>query len=246
MNFQPSTDILTCGIRTTYEQNPDNAQDAIEKYLLKELHYVNFTDRQQVINDLITRFTCNHHSSETIPNVDDDQLLRFFSLLLGHPVDKGELEAEIIQQRLTQALTTIFETLNQLIRTINLTLLEDGQSQETIRFLIGEQLDGSRDITTLEEHLDQIKTAFVTSHRAFKRSVQITVEKILDELDPDSFQETGHSGFKIGLLRKADSFDRYSKSFQDCRKWFDSGRCMQDFLRTFEKQCTEISKLSRR
>lgn len=246
MNSQPSIESLRCGTRTIFEQNPDNAQDAIEIYLLKELHYLNLTDRRQVIDDLITQFTVNHHSHESTPNIEDDQLLRFCSLLLGYSIDKGELENAILQQRLAKALTTIFETLNQLIRTINLTLLEDGQTHETIRFLIGEQLDGSRDMTTLDEHLGQIKTAFVTSHRAFKRSVQITVEKILDELDPNSFHETSNSGFKIGLLRKADAFERYNKSYQDCRKWFDSGRCMQDFLRTFEKQCTEISKLSRR
>ncbi len=246
MSSQSYIDSIAEDVSTIYQKNPTCAQDAIETYLLREFGHKTSHERQQAIDVLITRFAESKVSILTKHSFDDDQLLRFCSLLLGHPIEKGELEVEELQQRLTKALTTIFEILNQLIRTINLTLLEDNQSQETIRFLIGEQLEGNQDMKTLEEHLDQIRTAFVTSHRAFKRSVQITVEKILDELDPEKVCQTDSSGFKIGAFRKADAYDNYCKSYKDCHLWFESGRCMQEFLRTFEKQCAEMSKISRR
>lgn len=246
MNSLPSTTSLADGIRTIYKQDTANAPSAIEEYLLQQLNHTSVVQRQQVIKDLVTHFAGTQPAPLPSTSFDDDQLLRFCSLLLGHPVEKIDLRAGALQQRLTDALTAIFETLNQLIRTINLTLLEDGQTQETIRFLIGEQLDGSRDTTSLEEHLDQIRTAFVTSHRAFKMAMQITVEKILAELDPDTLTKLDDSSFRFGPMRKADSFDRYGKTFKECRQWFESGRCMEDFLRTFEKQCSTMARNPRR
>jgi predicted component of type VI protein secretion system len=159
-------------------------------------------------------------------------------------VQETDLTDGTIQQRLTEALTTIFETLNQLIRTINLTLLEDGQTQETIRVLIGEQIGGSRDAASLKEHLNQIRTAFVSSHRAFKTAMQITVEKILTELDPEAQTEKDEGGFKFNPLRKADAYKRYTHTYKECRQWFDSGRCMEEFLRAFEKQCAATAQNS--
>lgn len=240
MNFPPNTTSLAATIRGIYNQDSVNAPAAIEAFLDQELSRHNTEKKLQKLEDLAAHFAPPQPTPLPFPH-DDDQLLRFCSLLLGHPVEMTDLNSEALQQRLTEALTIIFETLNQLIRTINLTLLADGQTEKTIRVLIGEQLDANRDTTSLKEHLDQIKTAFVTSHRAFKRAMEITVEKILSELDPEALTAKDEGGFKFNPLRKADSFNRYEKTFKECRQWFDSGRCMEDFLRNFEKQCATMA-----
>lgn len=242
MNSLPDTTAIADTIRTLYEQDVTDGASAIKTFLNHELSQFNEAQKQQTIKKLVTHFSESKLSQPSFSPFDDDQLLRFCSLLLGHPVDAVDLKAEALQLRLTEALTIIFETLNQLIRTINLTLLDDGQNQETIRFLIGEQLDGSRDNTSLKEQLDKIQTAFVTSHRAFKKAMQITVEKILTELDPDTLTGNSNNSAKFNPLRKVDGFNRYKKSYEQCLQWVDSGRCMESFLRNFEKQCATMAK----
>jgi len=241
MNRSQRTDTLADGIRSLYTENTADAETAIEEYLLQELQPFDDATRQEVLSELITRFPETMHPAGNDLSRSDRQFLYFCSLLLGHPVESTELGTGALQQRLTQSLTTIFEALNQLTRAINLTLLEESQTQETIRFLIGEQLDGESGTKPLEKHLDQIKDAFVTSHRAFKMAAQITVQKILDDLSPEAMVED-QKGFKFGPLRKAEAFDRYSTTFNNFRQWFESGQCMQEFFRTFEKQCHEISR----
>lgn len=241
MNRQLNISSLANTIRNIYEQDPQNASSAIESYLAHELQFNSITEKQSVIEQL--RSHLGNDTSKPIPSnfPTDDQFLHFCSILLGNRIETTDLQIEDLQQRLTKSLTAIFENLNQLIRTINLTLLEDGQTEETIRFLIGEQLDGSIDTTPLEEHLNQIRTAFVTSHRAFKKAMHVTVENILKELDPDTIKNKDSGGLGFNPLRKVDSFNRYAKTYKDCSQWFESGRCMEEFLRTFEQQCATIA-----
>lgn len=241
MNRQLNIDSLADAIKNIYEQDPLNAHSAIESYLAHELEFNNITEKQSVIEQVRSYLGNNNSKSLASSFPTDDQFLRFCSILLGHHIETTDLQIEDLQQRLTESLTAIFETLNQLIRTINLTLLEDGQTQETIRFLIGEQLDGSIDTTPLEEHLNQIRTAFVTSHRAFKKAMHVTVENILKELDPDTLKNKDNGGLGFNPLRKVDSFNRYVNTYKNCSQWFESGRCMEEFLRSFEQQCAAMT-----
>ncbi len=239
----PNTIVLADTIRNIYRQNPENATGAIDAYLSRELIGSSVEEKYRVAEKLAVHFTRSEPLKRPSSSFADEQFLRFCSLLLGYPVRESDFTDGNVQQRLTEALTTIFETLNQLIRTINLTLLEDGQTRETIRALIGEQLEGSRDAASLKEHLDQIRTAFVSSHSAFKTAMQITVEKILSELDPEAELKNDEAGFNFNPLRKVDAYKRYRQTFKECRNWFESGRCLEEFLRTFEKQCAAAAKI---
>lgn len=237
----PNIETLAGKIREIYAEDATQASESIEVYLQNELQGIDGLQRHELMEELTSKFIGSGPTPREAV-LEDEEFLRFCALLLGHSVKKGEFAGTDLQERLTAALTTVFETLNQLIRTINLTLLENGQSQETIRFLIGEQLDGSGDDASLQKHLDKIKTAFVTSHRAFKVAMQELVEKILAELNPETLNKANDGGFRIGPLRKADGYDRYIKTYNECRQWYESGRCMEDFLRAFEKQCTTMEK----
>ncbi|WP_339137011.1 MAG: type VI secretion system-associated FHA domain protein [Candidatus Electrothrix sp. GW3-4] len=223
-----------------------DVQASLETYLLRELRYLEQGQRQEVIEQLIECFAGQHSEVQPVAQDNDKDFLHFCSLLLGYRLENGELATEELQQQLNKALTSVFETINRLIRTVNMTLIDDGRTEETIRFLISEQLDSGSASVSLEEHLDQIRTAFVTSHRAFKRAVQVTVEKILTELDPEVLAKTADTGLKFGPLRKAEVFEQYNRTFAEFRHWFDSGRCMEDFLRSFEQQYSEILRQTRR
>ena len=238
MSLQANVSSLANTIRNIYKQNPETASSSIENFLKRELNFSTVTEKQQTMKALADHFQVA--APEQIPSSFpvDDQFLHFCSILLGRPVESKDLQTDGLQQRLSESLTAIFETLNQLITTINQTLQDDGQTQETIRFFIGEQLNGSLDAKPLKDHLDQIRTAFVTSHTAFKEAMLITVEKILNELDPEALKEKNSGGLGFNPLRKVDGFNQYGKIYKNCRQWFESGRCMEEFLRTFEKQCS--------
>ena len=250
MMISPDLTDLINGVRELSTRGASHlgtdVQDAVEAYLLREFRFLDQGQRQEMLEKLISSFAGPPSPSHPVPRNGAKDFQHFCSLLLGHPIDNDKLESEELQERLCEALTSIFETVNRLVRTVNMTLIDDGRTQETIRFLIGEQLDSAAKDISLEEHLDQIRTAFVTSHRAFKRAVQVMVEKILMELDPEHLAKTADTGLKFGPLRKAEVFEHYSRTFGEFRHWFDSGRCMEDFLRSFEQQYSEIIRQTRR
>ncbi len=241
MTFHHDHPGLVSTIRTLYRQNPAEAVTTITKYLQQELSSNSKQEQQQILANIQSAFTADNTQHLQAKQVANDQFLHFCSLLLGKQIEKERIHEEQLQQQLNRALTAIFETLNHLIRTINLTLYNNSSSQETIRYLIGEQLDGSGDTSSLETHLLQIHTAFATSHKAFRRTMQKTVEKILEELSPEklSAKRTSHASFNP--LKKMDDFKQYRKTYADCREWYDSGRCVEEFLRTFERECTAIT-----
>lgn len=240
MSNHPDVALLADRIRALYKENPEKALPAIERFLEQELPIMPPEEKLQLIQQLTASFT-PALSAASGPNLQNDtQFLRFCSILLGQPVHATDLQGGALQRQLTEALTVIFETLNKLITTINITLQSGSQPQETIRFLIGQHLDNNLDTAPLQAHLEQIHTSFLTTHRAFQSAMKTTVEKILTELDPDSIAEKDGGGLGFNPLRKVDNFNRYGKKYSDCRKWFDSGRCMEEFLRTFEKQCATM------
>jgi hypothetical protein len=59
-------------------------------------------------------------------------------------------------------------------------------------------------------------------------------------LDPDQVKTAGSGGFKFGPFQKAEFFAIYEKKFYKCKKWFDSGRFMEKFLREFEKNSQKL------
>ena len=227
-------------IRELYKANPANAAVAIENYLAQEMQAYDTTTKLQAIEHLSNQFAPAQRGHSTTDFQADEQFMRFCSILLGRPVKTKDLQGGELQKQLTESLTVLFETLNKLIMTINLTLQSNSHPQETIRFLIGQQIDKKLDAIPLKEHLEQIHSSFLTSHRAFKAAMRITVEKILTELDPEALQEK-EGGLGFNPLRKMDSLKRYAKVYNDCRQWFESGRCMEEFLRTFEKQCATMT-----
>ncbi|MCD4786772.1 MAG: hypothetical protein K8R09_00970, partial [Desulfobacterales bacterium] len=82
--------------------------------------------------------------------------------------------------------------------------------------------------------------AFLIAHQAFKEAAHTEVGEILHELEPDQIKTAGSGGFKFGPFQKAEFFEVYEKKFYTCKKWFDSGRFMEKFLREFEKNSQKL------
>lgn len=172
---------------------------------------------------------------------------RLFSQLVGIPVGREDLSSTELLVKLTPSLTTIFNTLNEIVGVINTTLLGRKIELETIRRIIGSTLEEEEPdcSTSLKNYLDQIKKAFFVAHQAFQQAAKTKISEMLSELNPDQLETSAGGGrimhgFKFGPLRKADLFESYKEKYQACQRWFESGRMIEELLREFEKVCQKI------
>jgi hypothetical protein len=228
-----SIEKLTENIRAIYESSPGTAGSLIEDYLDAELKHLPYEQKISVIQDLDAGF---RGISKDV-HLEKEIIDRLIDLLLGKNVHREDNASAEILERLAESLNTIFDMVNQLIGVINSTLAADKVGEETIRHVIGVNLDSESSTQPLEKHLGQIKNAFLTTQQAFKSAASTTLEKIIAELDPKEISSQPGSSLKFGPLKKAESFDIYEEKFNKFRKWYESGRFMEDFLREFEKYC---------
>jgi hypothetical protein len=238
-----STGQLANEIKQIYSSGPLQAETLIERYLEERLYALSAPERLILLKKLIAEFKRASSGTSGNENMDEEVLSRVFSLLLGRKVSQADLSSTEFLQRLAESLNTIFDTLNQLVSVINMTLLGEATGDETIRHIIGFHLEGEYQSKSLESYLGQIKKAFLIAQQAYKKAAHTIVSKILLELDPVQIARTDTGGLKFGPLRKAEFYEIYEGKFQRCKKWFESGRFMEEFLREFEKDCQKLSLL---
>jgi len=236
-----STD-LAREIRQIYGLDASRAETFIEEHLEKKLTGLSAEKRLGVLEKIRDEF--NPHAKETPTGIDEEDavLLKVCAFLLGRDICHADLSSADVLERLAESLNTIFDMLNQLIRVINATLFGRSPVNETIRHVIGSQLEYGGGSESLETYLGQIHKAFLITQQAFKNAAYSRVSEILSELDPVGIGEAGGGGFKFGPLRKAECFEIYEKKFHSCKKWFESGRFMEALLREFEKNCQKLSE----
>jgi hypothetical protein len=176
-------------------------------------------------------------STAVFDSAAEEVLTKIFSLVLGGRISEVDLSSQELLPRLAESLNTIFDTLNQIVGLINSTFDSQSKGDETIRMAIGAHLEGEDQLKSLESYLGQINKAFLVTQDSFKDATKKIMAVILRELDPDRISKSTESGLKFGPLRKAEFFEIYENKYKICRKWFESGRFMADFLREFEKNC---------
>ncbi len=241
MDTRIPTGQLAEEIRRIYRSDMKQAETLIEAHLEERLMGLSVGSRPALLHKLSGVFDAD---SAVIPgneDMEDDVLSGVFSLLLGREVSRADLSSTEALQRLAGSINTIFDALNQLISVINITLSTGSSGDETIRFVIGSQLEGDGEKKSLENYLGQIQKAFLRTQQAFKNAAYLRVKEILSELDPEKISKAGGGGLKFGPLRKAESFDMYEKKYHSCKKWFESGRFMEAFMQEFEKSCQKLS-----
>jgi len=235
MNMESLVKELAFDIRHRFAENPAAAPQQIETLLKERLSGHTAQEGGAVVKELIQHF---RNSQTETGSVDNQAMTRVFSLLLGRKVEPDDLSSIEFLERLAQSLNTIFDALNRLISVINMSFTGASESgDQTIRQFIGFHLEGGDQTKSLEDYLGQINHAFLMTHEAFKNAARTRVEQILHAVDPSGVAAERSSGLKIGPLRKAEDFDILKGKIERIRKWFDSGRFMEDFLREFEKNC---------
>jgi len=242
MGEQNSTGQLAKEIRHIYQSDIFRAEALIEAHLEKKLTALTPGGRLELLAKLKDEFNGDITDDSGSTEMEEDVLSKVSSLLLGRDISQADLSSAEILDSLAESLNTIFNTLNQLVGVINLTLFAENSGDETIRYVIGSQLEGGSRTKSLENYLGQIQKAFLTTQQAFKNAAHARVREILDELDPGKISASGGGGLKFGPLRKAECFEIYESKFRSCKKWFESGRFMEDFLREFEKNCQKLSE----
>lgn len=241
---EPTIPDLESGVRRALAGGSPDPEGAVEGYLNGELGHLGPGERVAMVEALARRFAGTEMAGASSPNLDGQSAARFVSLLLGKDVpapDTGDAA-----ERFAQALNTVFDTLNQLIGVINSAFFGRSPELETIRQVIGAQMEEGEREASLKDYLEQIRTAFLIAHNAFQESSRRVAGEILSELDPDACEVAVTSGLKIGPMRKAEAFEVYRQRHLACRQWLDSGGFTGKLLRELEKSCRQASEIQGR
>jgi len=228
-------------IRERYRANPDSTGTDLEKFLEELLSEKRPEERLAIVRALAREFSGHAPSASISQEVEGSILQDLFTKVLGKRLPDETIPTKEMAERLAEALNTVFDSLNQLVRGINATLIgNQPMGDETIRFVIGSQLGGEDANTSLNDYIDQIKEAFSIAHKAFQEAAKTKFKEILSELDPEKLEKSMEGGIKFGPLRKAELFDMYKEKFHTLRNWLDTGLLMEATLREFEKICQKL------
>ncbi len=234
---------LETRILEIYQKYGSQSQDRLDRYLRDILQEYDNPSRMTVLNRLIDRLDGpdqKERDSGRPPAIDDHVLSRVIKLLLGRDISKLDLSSDELLESLAESINTVFESLNQLISVINTTLVGKQDPDQTIRQVIGYNIEGSSQARPLEAYIGQIGKAFFEAQEASRKAAHAKVIQILEELAPEKIAADA-GGASIGPFRRARCYDEYEQKFEKFRSWFESGRFMESFLREFEKNCRNIS-----
>jgi hypothetical protein len=224
-------------IRTLYRADPSKAERFIESFLQKTFQSYPPSIGPAMLDKLVNYFHLLITDRDGKGSPETGELPRLLSVLLGKRVSKLDLSSEESLEKLSYSLNTIFDTLNQIISLIHTTLLGKKTELKTIRQIIGSTLKGDEQSDSLQNYLNQIREAFLISHRAFRHAAQKKIGDILSELDPDRISQLGEGTFGFSPFHKGKLFEIYKEEFMKCKGWVESGRLMEEVLREFEKNC---------
>lgn len=236
MTDQIAIDQLVNEIRDIYVPDSDQAEKRIEQFLKRRLKNLSEPQSLSVLKKLIAEFGSTCHNGTDSIIFDDRVMPRIYSLLLGKDVSQSSLSSTELLQRLTESLNTIFKTLNELTRIMNITLYEKCLGKPGIQTIIESNPE------SLESYLGQIKTAFLTIQRAFEKAAEVKINQILRELDPDQISDAPGAWLKITPLKKAKSYEIYEDKYREIKNWFESDKFIEDFRRAFEHSCQNLLK----
>lgn len=210
---------------------------SIEALLLSELGGLHFEERLQRVEELARYFAPVAPVGEPSGAVDTSEAARFFSLLLGKKLSTEGLSPEEVTQKFIEAFNTIFDTLNRINMVIQTSLLGQGTELETIRQVIGAQIEHVEGKSSVKEYLEKIQEAFLVAHTSFQMAARNVVTEMLKEIDPAAIEASLKPGFKFGPLRKAELFELYHDKHEALTKWVAAGHFNEKLLREFEKLC---------
>ena len=226
-------------IRMVFSADRSMPEQAIENYMNQRFQGFQASRRRELLKQLIDQFKAKGEGPGTPPceHPEPGDLSRLLSLVLGEKAYPIEVSSPQLMEKVTFSLNTLFDTLNDIIRVINLTLLGEKIELKTIRHIIGSELVAKENPCSLQTYLDRIREAFLIAHHAFREAVQNKLTEILSSLDPEHIASEKDAGFRFGPLRKAELFVLYQQRFEACKRSLESGRLIEQILREFERIC---------
>jgi hypothetical protein len=239
MDGSAAVENLAARLRALALSGSPDLEACVESYLEQELREVPLPERLPLLERLCRQFEKRPGGGRSI-GIASEESVRLLSRLLGREV--GECSAADLTDRFADSLKTIFDTLNSILGVIHTTLLGKGAQLETIRRVIGANIEDERDDTSLKLYLEQIQQAFLTSHQAFQQAAETVFKEMLAALDPAVLEASVKPGMKFGPLRKAELYELYEVKFQQGKQWVESGRFRDNLLREFEKICQKQLK----
>ena len=240
MTIQLSIAQLANDIREIHASDRLQAEALVETYLEKQMNELSGRERMRLLKELTFVFNRADSDTSSGTNLRKEVFSQLFSLLLGRKVSQVDLSSPELLERLAESLNTIFDTLNKLVSVINGNLFGEHAGEETIRKVLCFELEREKESKSLESYLGQISKAFLIAQQAFKKAAYTRVREILLEMDPCRIASVSGGGLRLGPLRKAESFEIYEERYNKVKKWFESGRFMEELLREFEKNCQEL------
>ena len=241
MTIQLSIAQLANDIREIHASDRLQAEALVETYLEKQMHELSGRERTRLLKELAFVFNRADSDTSSGTNLREEVFSQLFSLLLGRKVSQVDLSSPELLERLAESLNTIFDTLNKLVSVINGNLFGEHAGEETIRKVLFFELEREKESKSLESYLGQISKAFLIAQQAFKKAAYTRVREILLEMDSCRIASVSGGGLRLGPLRKAESFEIYEERYNKVKKWFESGRFMEELLREFENNCQELS-----
>ena len=241
MTIQLSIAQLANDIREIHASDRLQAEALVETYLEKQMHELSGRERTRLLKELAFVFNRADSDTSSGTNLREEVFSQLFSLLLGRKDSQVDLSSPELLERLAESLNTIFDTLNKLVSVINGNLFGEHAGEETIRKVLFFELEREKESKSLESYLGQISKAFLIAQQAFKKAAYTRVREILLEMDPCRIASVSGGGLRLGPLRKAESFEIYEERYNKVKKWFESGRFMEELLREFENNCQELS-----
>lgn len=237
---------LEAEIKDIYVAHPNDASIRIQTHLNNRLESLPLTERIKLLEQVTVQFDPNA-VPDAVPDagkamapssVQKDILADLCLLLLGEKASDMELQSEKQLEKLSGAINTIFDSLNELIDIINSTLKGTASQAETIRGLIGMHLTDETAAVSLGAHLGQIKQAFLLSREASTEAARSMVNDILAELDPEQ-PDRKRKPTRFSPFRKTEYFDVLAEKHKRCRHWLESDQFEEKLLRKFEKSCAK-------
>lgn len=232
------TEALADELRAIYRSDPLRSDVLMAAFLEQRLKAHDRAGQLLCLQALVDHFGHSGRAATACAQgVGGEEFSRLFSLLLGKRISAAELSSTELVEKLAKSLNTVFDTLNHIIGVINGTLMGMPSGDETIRTIIGSNLEREPGDASLQGYLNRIEKAFLVAHEAFKQAVAGKLDEMLSELDPDRIDSSSERGLKFGPLRRAELFDIYAEKFRACRAYQRSGRLLADLTREFEKNC---------
>jgi hypothetical protein len=237
MNSPDRVKKLAGDLRVLAMSGVTDLESKVEICLDEALASVSSEEKLSVMEQLAHFFGNEPETTPGSQGCSSGDVTRLLSLFLGKSIDASDLSSEEMSDKFAIALNTLFDTLNQIISVINVTLLGQRPEMETIRKVIGSNIENDNGHAMLKDYLDQIQKAFLVAHRSFQEASATVCAELLTELDPEEMAKAKAAGLKFGALRKAELFEIYEEKHARCKRWLDSGEFRERLLREFEKTC---------